>query len=207
MTEGLGGRMLAAWRPALVILAVLAAAAWGTAMERRVTSPGFPLDDTWIHLQFARNVAEGEGFSFNPGVSSSGSSAPLWTLVLALPLTLGVGPIASAKVLGIILVAVTALSASELARRLSGSPWAGLLAGMAVAITPRMAWAGQSGMEAPLYTALVTLAMVAYVGALDNPARESRSLGPARGTGGMGAARDICCSGDPGGGVVPRWRP
>ena len=167
--------MLAAWRPALVILAVLAAAAWGTALERRVTSPGFPLDDTWIHLQFARNVAEGQGFSFNPGVASSGSSAPLWTLVLALPLVLGLGPIASAKVLGIALVAVTALSASELARRLSGSPWAGLLAGMAVAVTPRMVWAGLSGMEAPLYTALATLAMVAYAGALDNP-RADRGL-------------------------------
>jgi arabinofuranosyltransferase len=167
--------MRAAWRPALVILAVLSAAGWGTVMERRVTSPGFPLDDTWIHLQFARNVAEGEGFSFNPGVSSSGSSAPLWTLVLALPLALGVGPIASAKVLGIILVAVTALSASELARRLSGSPWAGLLAGLAVAVTPRMVWAGLSGMEAPLYTALATLAMVAYGSALDNP-RASRGF-------------------------------
>ncbi len=78
-------------------------------MERRLTYPGFPLDDTWIHLQFARNVAEGQGFSFNPGVSSSGSSAPLWTLVLAVPLALGLGPLASAKLLGVALVAVTAL--------------------------------------------------------------------------------------------------
>ena len=31
MTEGLGRRMLAAWRPALIVLAVLVAAAWGTA--------------------------------------------------------------------------------------------------------------------------------------------------------------------------------
>ena len=172
MTEGLGGRMLTVWRPALIVLAVLVAAAWGSAMERRLTYPGFPLDDTWIHLQFARNLAEGQGFSFNPGVSSSGSSAPLWTLVLALPLALGFGPIASAKLLGIALVAVTALSASELARRMSGSPWAGLLAGVAVAVTPRMVWAGLSGMEVPLYAALATLAMAAYVHALDNPAAD-----------------------------------
>ncbi len=31
MTEGLGGRMLTVWRPALIILAVLVAAAWGSA--------------------------------------------------------------------------------------------------------------------------------------------------------------------------------
>ena len=42
----------------------------------------FPLDDSWIHLQFARNLAEGRGFSYNPGVPVSGSTAPLWTLAL-----------------------------------------------------------------------------------------------------------------------------
>jgi len=72
-------------------------------------------------------------------------------------------------------VAVTALSASALACRLSGNQWAGLLAGVAVAVTPRMVWAGLSGMEVPLYTALATLAMVAYARALDNPAA-SRGL-------------------------------
>ena len=28
---------------------------------------GFPLDDSWIHLQFARNLANGEGLTYNPG--------------------------------------------------------------------------------------------------------------------------------------------
>src|SRR5262245_17445280 len=43
----------------------------------------FPLDDSWIHLHFARNFAEGHGFAYNPGVPVGGSTAPLWTLVLA----------------------------------------------------------------------------------------------------------------------------
>ena len=64
------------WHVLLVCMAVLAPAAWGTYLEWQQTAPGFPLDDTWIHLQFARNVAEGHGFSFNPGVLSSGSTAP-----------------------------------------------------------------------------------------------------------------------------------
>src|SRR5438876_5451656 len=42
----------------------------------------FPLDDSWIHLQFARNLAEGAGFAYNPGVPVAGSTAPLWTLLL-----------------------------------------------------------------------------------------------------------------------------
>jgi hypothetical protein len=52
--------------------------------ERQIAgSAGFPLDDSWIHLHFARNIAEGAGFSYNPGVPVAGSTAPLWTLLLA----------------------------------------------------------------------------------------------------------------------------
>jgi len=53
--------------------------------ERRLAgAPGFPLDDSWIHLHFARNIAEGAGFAYNPGAPVAGSTAPLWTLLLAL---------------------------------------------------------------------------------------------------------------------------
>ena len=52
--------------------------------ERRIAGEvgvaSFPLDDSWIHLHFARNIAEGRGFAYNPGVPVSGSTAPLWTL-------------------------------------------------------------------------------------------------------------------------------
>jgi len=34
----------------------------------------FPLDDSWIHMQFARNLAEGRGFAYNPGAPVSGST-------------------------------------------------------------------------------------------------------------------------------------
>src|SRR6185436_8717270 len=52
--------------------------------ERRLAGvPGFPLDDSWIHLHFARNLAEGAGFSYNPGHAVAGSTAPLWTVLLA----------------------------------------------------------------------------------------------------------------------------
>ena len=155
------------WKAAVVVLLALAGAAWGTGLEWGLTEPGFPLDDSWIHLQFARNVAEGHGFSFNPGVPSSGSTAPLWTLVLSVPLALGLGPIAAGKVLGVLLVIVAALAAALLTERLCGSSWAALLAGVAVAITPRMVWAGLSGMEVPLYTALVVVSMLMYVHAVD----------------------------------------
>lgn len=37
---------------------------------------GVPLDDAWIHYQFARNLAQGDGFSYNPGEPTPGSTPP-----------------------------------------------------------------------------------------------------------------------------------
>lgn len=44
---------------------------------------GFPLDDSFIHLQFARNLFNDGLMAFNPGVPSSGSTAPLYPMLLA----------------------------------------------------------------------------------------------------------------------------
>lgn len=151
------------WLDRGLIAAAFAGATLYTAwVEARATAIGFPLDDAWIHLQFARNVAEGHGFSFNPGVPSSGSTAPLWTLLLACPIAVGVPPLAAAKILGLAFALLSALAAGALTQHLTGSRAAGLLAGLAVALTPRMVWAGLSGMEVALYTALSTLAVLAY---------------------------------------------
>ena len=60
-----------------------------------ITYPGFPLDDSWIHKVFARNIATGHGFSFNPDRPVAGATAPLWTLVLALAWIIA-GPLAGA---------------------------------------------------------------------------------------------------------------
>ena len=168
MTSGLAARAtLPVWLVAIVLLAAVAAAVWGTTLERMVTAPGFPLDDAWIHLQFARNLAEGHGFSFNAGVPSSGSTAPLWTMLLAVPLAVGISPLYAAKLLGLVLVGVTAIAAAALTNRLSASLGGALVAGLSVAIAPRLVWSGLSGMEVPLYTALTLLAVLAYLDAAD----------------------------------------
>ncbi len=45
--------------------------------------PGFPLDDSFIHLQFARNFYEHGQMAFKPGVPSSGSTAPMYAVLIA----------------------------------------------------------------------------------------------------------------------------
>ena len=46
---------------------------------------GFPLDDSWIHLQFAKHLAAGNGLSYSAGERVTGSTAPLWTALLTPP--------------------------------------------------------------------------------------------------------------------------
>ncbi|MEO6695998.1 MAG: hypothetical protein ABIO41_12435, partial [Ignavibacteria bacterium] len=44
---------------------------------------GVPLDDTWIHFQFADNFAKGLFFEYNPGEPTAGTTSPLYVIVLA----------------------------------------------------------------------------------------------------------------------------
>ena len=79
---------------------------------------GFPLDDSWIHLQFARNLAEGNGFAYNPGVPVAGSTAPLWTLLLA-----GVARVVGASLLMAKIVGITVALVAALLLRRTGLSW------------------------------------------------------------------------------------
>lgn len=120
----------------------------------------FPLDDSWIHLHFARNLAEGHGFSFNPGVPVPGSTAPLWTLALgALFALVGSHPVL-AKVVGIAATLGSAALAGRLAWIWTGGPGLGLLAALLVTLAGPMVWGALSGMEVALAALLVTGALV-----------------------------------------------
>jgi arabinofuranosyltransferase len=123
---------------------------------------GFPLDDSWIHLHFARNLAEGAGFSYNPGVPVAGSTAPLWTLLLAAGAVL-VGPsLALAKVLGVVATVVAGALTRRAALAWSASPGVALAAGIALVWTGPLAWGALSGMEVSLAAALVAGALLAH---------------------------------------------
>lgn len=118
---------------------------------------GAPLDDAWIHLQFARNIAQGHGFSYNPGQPTPGSTAPLWTILLALPALFSTE---ASFLLGSVLLLsgvgyLTAVGiAYGFALDLSRKVWVALLAGWGTALTGRFLWAGLSGMEATLFAAV-----------------------------------------------------
>ncbi|MBX3060717.1 MAG: hypothetical protein KF770_30020, partial [Anaerolineae bacterium] len=126
---------------------------------------GAPLDDAWIHMQFARNLSQGHGFSYNPGEPQPGSTAPLWTLLLA-----GVGLLTVEAyhflVTALILSAGFMLLAVWLAygftRWAGGNQWIALIAALGALLAGRFVWAGLAGMETTAFAALSLAAIWLY---------------------------------------------
>ena len=66
-------------------------------------------DDTYIYLQYAKNIATGNGFSFNPGEESYGVTSPLWVLFLTVPYIVGFDGFWFAKSIDLIAALVSIL--------------------------------------------------------------------------------------------------
>lgn len=125
-----------------------------------------PLDDTYIHFDFARSIALGHPFEWLPGNGySSGETAPLWALVLAPGWLAGMRGTALGAWAGLVACACVA-GTMRLARSLARGPrvpaWAGWLASALLLGVGMLDWLWFSGMETPL-VALALLGMVAAV--------------------------------------------
>ncbi len=124
---------------------------------------GFPLDDSWIHAQFARNLALGNGFSYNPGIPVSGSTAPLWTLLTAAGYLVTGEPVLTGKFLGVLFLGLTVFFMYTLVRVISRDPKVALFAAIMVGALPRLVWASLSGMEVTLAVMLSLAGVAAHV--------------------------------------------
>jgi hypothetical protein len=91
-----------------ILLALCAVTLPAAALFWFVFSYGYLEDDAFIHLEFARSLAEGRGFAFN-GHVVYGDTAPLWVLILAGIHSLGCDWLIGAKLASAVglLVAVT----------------------------------------------------------------------------------------------------
>ncbi len=158
------GRHDLGWLAALLLAGCLTLGLLALTADRFTGGQGgVPLDDAWIHFQFARNLARGDGMSFNPGEPTSGSTSPLWTVLLAGAYLLGCDfPVAGQVLSGACFLAAL-VATYALGARLTGKRWLGALAGAVVAVNGRMVWAGLSALETCLFAALSLLAINAHI--------------------------------------------
>ncbi|MBD3368287.1 MAG: hypothetical protein GF405_09000 [Candidatus Eisenbacteria bacterium] len=124
---------------------------------------GFPLDDSWIHAQFARNLALGHGFSYNPGVPVSGSTAPLWTLLTASGYLITGASVLTAKLLGVVFLGLSVGFAYVLVRYITDDPREALFAAVVTGTLPPLVWASLSGMEVTLAVMLTLAGVLAHI--------------------------------------------
>ncbi len=123
---------------------------------------GFPLDDPFIHLQFAKNLYRDGQMAFNAGVPSSGSTAPLYPVLLAALFSLARDWYLASYLLGGLCSLGTALAVYGIVRSWTGrsdlARWAGILT---VIANPTIAQA-YSGMESAAYSLVFLLGLWLY---------------------------------------------
>lgn len=125
----------------------------------------FPMrvDDAFILLRYAENLAAGHGPVFNPGERVEGFTSPAMVVIEAGLLRLGVEPLLAVKLFGILCGLVLLGVTMALARELSGSRAAGVLAGLLVALHTGVAVACINGLETAPFAALVSLGLYFHV--------------------------------------------
>jgi len=148
------------WTAAAVAAGFLAAAAFAAHAALSNGALGFPLDDAWIHLNYARTLREHGTFAyFAGGPPTAGSTAPLFTLLEAAGFMITSHEKPLALLLGLAgQLAFLVAFARWSARRLGDARWAALAVAL-VGLDGRAALLAVSGMETSLFLALCSLAI------------------------------------------------
>ncbi len=158
-------------RPDAALLAV-ATLALLTALATLVVNAAYnqgrfvpPLDDVYIHLQYARQIGLGEFLRYQAGAPrTTGASSLLYVLLLGaasvvVPASL---LLYAAVAFGVLCFATTAVLVTLLGRTL-GSRRAGVAAGVLTALCGPLVWGATSGMEVGLVAVLAAGTLLAFV--------------------------------------------
>jgi tetratricopeptide (TPR) repeat protein len=125
---------------------------------------GFPLDDPWIHLTFARNLVEYGSFSYYKNeIVTAGSTSPIYTLILAAGFLITKNEMILSYVLGILFFAASAFSFYKLAGDLFPKDyWLVIGSSLIYALDKRINFISVSGMETTLFIFLLIACFYYY---------------------------------------------
>lgn len=142
----------------------------------------YAIDDTYIHLRFARNLANGGGLTFQAGEPPVyACSSPLWVFILSPPFLAGVGGAVSARLLSSLAGGISSVLAWMLASRHT-PPGRGRVAAAAMLLCMADPWMvrwAASGMEASAAAALVAAWALAVCSEKAPPALAGLAAGAA----------------------------
>jgi hypothetical protein len=128
-------------------------------------TPVPPLDDTYIHLQYAKLLAKGYWFNYVPGEGyTTGATSPLYVGMLAVFFRIGLSDAAAtwgAYLLGALALAGVAYGSALAAWRATADELASLVAPIVVFACGSLTSNSISGMETGVYAAALVLALAA----------------------------------------------
>jgi len=137
----------------------------GLALALRLLPQPRTIDDAYITFRYARNIVEGQGFVYNPGVRTLGTTTPLYTLLMA-----GIGFFTGsgaypwfALVVNALADAITAALLALLAWRVSGRLALAAITGALWAVSSMSVTFAIGGMETSVAVLWMVAAMTAYV--------------------------------------------
>ncbi len=128
-----------------------------------ISEPGLTLDDSWIHLQFARTIFQGTPWEYSPGYPSTGSTSPLWSIILSCIFFFTddqFGIVWATYCISIIFFICSTYLAGRIVTNYLDSLPLGLFTTVAFVIIPRNTWLMLSGMETPLFVFILLLSIV-----------------------------------------------
>jgi len=134
---------------------------------------GSMTDDTYIHMQYARNLAETGELSFNRGDPSYGATSPLWVGLLALVYLAGGDPATWIRVFSWAAGAISIVTIYFFVKRLDGTR---LVAASAAAVLACEAWLlrwSATGMESSFALLAVLVCLFAALSATRSAARSA----------------------------------
>ncbi|MCC6614592.1 MAG: hypothetical protein IT320_14015 [Anaerolineae bacterium] len=146
----------------LVVLMLLTVAA-------RILPDARTIDDAFITFRYSRNIVDGLGFVYNPGVHTLGTTTPLFTLLMALISVLtGQQDFPHyAMLISALADAGNVLALYLLTRRLTGNAWIGFIPAGLWAIAPVSVTFAVGGMETSLNILWMLSATAVFVLARD----------------------------------------
>lgn len=143
--------------------------AWRSLLAERQT-----VDDVFIFLRYARNLATAGQYAFDLGTRVEGTSSVAWTGLLALVWKAGWMGLGAAKALSCGAgIAIPAVCGMVVRRMAPGRPWLVAVPAVALALDADLAGWATSGMDTPLWS----LACVACVLLAERPRVAAVALG------------------------------
>ncbi len=122
----------------------------------------FTVDDAFITFRYAKNLAEGKGFVYNPGENVLGITNPLYGLIIALGIKFGLDPIVFSKILGLLLYLLISIEGYVWLKKRSGDVPAMFFVTFLAFDHYTSKWF-VSGMETALYAFLIFTSVLLFL--------------------------------------------